>query len=648
MSRSADNVKRRDTASCARMRSLRRTTHSVNSLAPRCARISACHRVAGCYRVFGRGQSRLTQAPVPKTNNTNPATLQCHEIEAATYRSFLYIVQFAWSGSLHVCPHAAHTTQVRRVSARRGRTAPRTYPSSQVHTSRTTHSTLDTCSWQSCSSCGGHGHEKRFGCCQDPKCSRLARCFVGWFGAHWAPNGPSLVGRKAMMFRLPFAWPSQVGGEEEVKWEGTESQPRTHGAEQHRLTHFFFWWHAGLRWSCMHWEWTMLGESLLLVYMCKRAVLFSARLSQHECVGRLVKCTQQLCDEGQSVTRETNCAWLWQCQWGEFPQTNRERMTHMRLSKREEARHQVIRVALVERKRSNVLTANGRLLRMVAHNVADLSFLFAVMVRRRAFFQEDPSIVLFAVWLFVAPVTPSHTLPIPHDSLHAAKRASACDVIPRCWAIEAQWFAFQLKTQVTVLRRIAKTRLCRRPVPEVQGRSSSIPADLKTLFLVSCFGCCNLSVGCSSFPPRGALSCYPRHVRDLLADGRTPYERRFGEPFSGPVIPHGSMIEFHPISAKDQSRLHQFGRQFCQESSWAMCCVRRALGKEASWSRTLRIWKFWTRGSTSIRDEEHHDVLQGESDGSQPLDTLTDGDEARILDKSWTFIQNRALKFDVL
>ena len=40
---------------------------------------------------------------------------------------------------------------------------------------------------------------------------------------------------------------------------------------------------------------------------------------------------------------------------------------------------------------------------MVAHNVTDVSFLFAGMVRRRAFFQEDPSIVFFAVWLLVAP-----------------------------------------------------------------------------------------------------------------------------------------------------------------------------------------------------------------------------------------------------
>ena len=36
-------------------------------------------------------------------------------------------------------------------------------------------------------------------------------------------------------------------------------------------------------------------------------------------------------------------------------------------------------------------------------------------------------------------------------------------------------------------------------------------------------------------------------------------ERRFGMPFNGPVIPFGAMVEYHPISAKDLSRLHQLG-----------------------------------------------------------------------------------------
>ena len=32
---------------------------------------------------------------------------------------------------------------------------------------------------------------------------------------------------------------------------------------------------------------------------------------------------------------------------------------------------------------------------------------------------------------------------------------------------------------------------------------------------------------------------YLRNVTDLLSGGKTPYERRFGQPFKGPVIPFG-------------------------------------------------------------------------------------------------------------
>ena len=53
--------------------------------------------------------------------------------------------------------------------------------------------------------------------------------------------------------------------------------------------------------------------------------------------------------------------------------------------------------------------------------------------------------------------------------------------------------------------------------------------------------------------------CHLRHIQDKLSDGKTPYERRFGMPFNEPVIPLGAMVECHPISAKDLSRLHQFG-----------------------------------------------------------------------------------------
>ena len=58
-----------------------------------------------------------------------------------------------------------------------------------------------------------------------------------------------------------------------------------------------------------------------------------------------------------------------------------------------------------------------------------------------------------------------------------------------------------------------------------------------------------------------SMECYTylRNVTDLLSYGKTPYERRFGQPYKGPIIPFGSLVEYHPITAKDQSRIHQFG-----------------------------------------------------------------------------------------
>ena len=60
-----------------------------------------------------------------------------------------------------------------------------------------------------------------------------------------------------------------------------------------------------------------------------------------------------------------------------------------------------------------------------------------------------------------------------------------------------------------------------------------------------------------------SMECYTylRNVTDLLSDGKTPHERSFGEPFKGPIIPFGWLVESYPISAKDQSRIHQFGKK---------------------------------------------------------------------------------------
>ena len=87
---------------------------------------------------------------------------------------------------------------------------------------------------------------------------------------------------------------------------------------------------------------------------------------------------------------------------------------------------------------------------------------------------------------------------------------------------------------------------------------------------------------------------YVRNVQDLLSDGKTPYERRFGMPFNGPVMPFGAMVEYHPISAKDLSRLHRFGPKVLPGIFLGYVLYAGESGKETLWSRTLKNWRRWT------------------------------------------------------
>ena len=77
-----------------------------------------------------------------------------------------------------------------------------------------------------------------------------------------------------------------------------------------------------------------------------------------------------------------------------------------------------------------------------------------------------------------------------------------------------------------------------------------------------------------------SMECYTylRNVTDLLSDGKTPYERRFGEPFEGPIIPLGSLVEYYPIFAKNQSRIYHFGKSNL-DCSVDTLCTRGEFGR---------------------------------------------------------------------
>ena len=99
------------------------------------------------------------------------------------------------------------------------------------------------------------------------------------------------------------------------------------------------------------------------------------------------------------------------------------------------------------------------------------------------------------------------------------------------------------------------------------------------------------------------MECYTylRNVTDLW---KTPYERRFGKPFEGPIVPFGSLVEYHPITAKDQSRIHQFRKK--ESLTWMVPWKRSVRGVEFGrvtyWLQTLRSWRRWTHQKSTRKD----------------------------------------------
>ena len=84
--------------------------------------------------------------------------------------------------------------------------------------------------------------------------------------------------------------------------------------------------------------------------------------------------------------------------------------------------------------------------------------------------------------------------------------------------------------------------------------------------------------------------CYLRNIQDPISDEKTPYEWRFGMPSYGPVIPFGAMVEYQPISAKDITRLHQFGPKVLPDIFIGYALHSGGIGKGDIMIADNRIW----------------------------------------------------------
>ena len=92
---------------------------------------------------------------------------------------------------------------------------------------------------------------------------------------------------------------------------------------------------------------------------------------------------------------------------------------------------------------------------------------------------------------------------------------------------------------------------------------------------------------------------------------RRPYERRSGPPFKGSIFPFGSLVEYHPITAKDQSRIHQFGKKVLPGLFLGYALYAGEFGKVTYWLQTLRSWRRWTHRKSTRKDSmQKSDISQ--------------------------------------
>ena len=66
----------------------------------------------------------------------------------------------------------------------------------------------------------------------------------------------------------------------------------------------------------------------------------------------------------------------------------------------------------------------------------------------------------------------------------------------------------------------------------------------------------------------------------------------------------GSLVEYYPITAKDQSRIHQFGKKVLPGLFLGYALYAGEFGRVTYWLQTLRSWRRWTRRKSTRKDSK--------------------------------------------
>ena len=98
-----------------------------------------------------------------------------------------------------------------------------------------------------------------------------------------------------------------------------------------------------------------------------------------------------------------------------------------------------------------------------------------------------------------------------------------------------------------------------------------------------------------------SMECYTylRSVTDLLSDGKTPYERRFGQHRLFRLVQWLSITLFLRRTSQESINLE---RKSFLDCSSDMHCTRVEFGKVTYWSQTLRSWRRWTHRKSTQKD----------------------------------------------
>ena len=133
-------------------------------------------------------------------------------------------------------------------------------------------------------------------------------------------------------------------------------------------------------------------------------------------------------------------------------------------------------------------------------------------------------------------------------------------------------------------------------------------AELRKAPLLCCRNQVKMKVG-GQIPWNVTPVCETSQFYYLMV--RRPMKDVLGNHLKGPNIPFGSLVEYYAISAKDQSRIHQFGKKVLPGLFLGYALYAREFGRVTYWLQTLRSWKRWTHlNSTRKTQCERGDISQ--------------------------------------